>query len=159
MLGCRGGGGGGASCPGRFILRPPSPPPPPPPTETFYDHFTCFKLSEYEVASITAIMHVKLSCIPCRLVSKLGCRGGGKLSRVVYLAPPPHLIIDSSTSYDHFTCFKLSEYEVESITVIMQVKWSCIPCHLVSYAWLQRRGASCSGLMNFMNMKLHQIQS
>ena len=72
----------------------------------------------------------------------LGCRGGGKLSRAVYLAP--HLSVDSKTFNDHFTYFKLSEYEVASIAVIMQVKLSCIPCRSVSYAWLQRRGGKLS---------------
>ena len=42
----------------------------------------------------------------------LGCRGGGKLSRAVYLAP--NLSIDSYTFYDHFNSFKKSEYEVAS---------------------------------------------
>ena len=49
---------------------------------------------------------------------------GGKLSRAVYLAPPPPSN-DGKSFHDHFTCFKLSEYEVASMTVIMHVKLNC----------------------------------
>ena len=115
-------------------------------SSTFYDHFTSFKLSEYEVESIAVIMQVKLSCIPCGLVSYAWLQRRGQAVQGGLSCPPPlHLSIDSSNFYDHFNYFKLSEYEVASIEVIMQVKLSCLPCGSVSYAWLQRRGASCTG--------------
>ena len=84
-------------------------------------------------------MHVKIELFTLSfgfifLVAEAGC----KLSRAVYLAP--HLSIDSLTFYDHSTCFKLSEYKVASNAVIMHVKYSCLPGHSVSYAWLQRWG-------------------
>ena len=78
------GGGGGASCPGRFIL---------PPTWVlclifFNAHFTCFKHSVHEFVSFIIIIQVKLSCFLCRSVSNPKVAGvGGKLSRMVYLAP------------------------------------------------------------------------
>ena len=73
-------------------------------------------------------------------------------------------------------CFKIPEYEVASVTVIKQVKLSCIHCRSASYAWFQRQGASCPGqfilppalvlidnffmiislVSNYLNMKLHQ---
>ena len=45
---------------------------------------------------------------------------GGKLSRVVYLAP--HLGIESYYFFAHSTCFKLSVHEVVSFIIISQVK-------------------------------------
>ena len=71
----------GASCPGQFIL---------PPTWVlkviFYAHLTCFIQSEYEFITIIIIIQMKLSCF-LSLVHTLCCRGWGKLSRAVYLAP------------------------------------------------------------------------
>ena len=76
-------GGGGVSCPGQFIL--------PPPTwvskENYFAKFSHFKLSECDDVSIINIIQVKFSCFFVRLFCMRSCRGGGKLSRTVYLAP------------------------------------------------------------------------
>ena len=62
----------------------------------FYDHFTCFKLSEYEVSisyshNASQIKLYTLSFSFVCLVEEAGGGGGGggggKLSRAVYLAP------------------------------------------------------------------------
>ena len=58
---------------------------------------------------------------------------GGKLSRAVYLAP--HLGIESKIFYGHSSCFKICECEVDSFIIIIQVKFSCFLCRLVSYSW------------------------
>ena len=77
-------GGGGGSCPGRFIL---------PPTWVlclilFNAHFTCFKLSVHEVESFYNhnSSQIELFSLSFGLISFVAGLGG-KLSRVVYLAP------------------------------------------------------------------------
>ena len=81
MLGCR--GKGGLSCPHLSIDR-----------TIFYDHFTCFKLSEYEVSISYGhyASQIKLYTLSFSFVCLVE-EAGGKLSRAVYLAP--HLSIDS----------------------------------------------------------------
>ena len=123
-------------------------------------------------------MQVKLSFFPCCLLSYAWLQEwGGKLSRAVYLAH--HLSIESLIFDALSTCFNLSEYEVVSITIIMQVKLRYFPCCLISYAWLQEWGASRPGwfilpitcmlkvkclmliplVSIYLNMKLYQLQS
>ena len=63
----------------------------------------------------------------------LSCRGGGKLSRPVYLAPHP-LGYQSEFFFVNSTYFKLSECEDVSIINIIQVKFSCFLCQIVLYA-------------------------
>ena len=76
----------GASCPGWFVL---------PPTWVlkvfFFAHSSCFKLSVHEAISFIIISQVKNKVFFFVIWSHtLSCRGGGKLSRAVYLAPPPY---------------------------------------------------------------------
>ena len=64
----------------------------------------------------------------------LSCRGGGgKLSRLVYLAPHP-LGYQSKNYCANSTYFKLSECEDVSILNIIQVKFSCFLSRIVLYA-------------------------
>ena len=77
-------------------------------------------------------MQVKSGCIPCRSVSYAW------LKRRFIL--PPALVLIGKFLNDHFTFFKIPEYEVASISVIKQVKLRRKLCHSVSYAWLQRQG-------------------
>ena len=77
-------------------------------------------------------MQVKSGCIPCHSVSYAW------LKRQFIL--PPALLLIGKFLNDHFTFFKIPEYEVASITVIKQVKLRCKLCRSVSYAWLQRQG-------------------
>ena len=92
-------GGGGESRPGRFIL---------PPTWVlclifFNAHLTCFKLSVHEVVSFIIIIQVKLNCFVCGLVTNplLQGLGGGKLSRVVYLAPHLGIMFNCFNAQPH----------------------------------------------------------
>ena len=57
---------------------------------------------------------------------------GGKLSRPVYLDPhsPEYLVIFFFAMFSHF---KLSECDDVSIINIIQVKFSCFLCYIVSY--------------------------
>ena len=74
----------------------------------------------------------------------LVAEAGGKLSRVVYLSPPPRVLIVKLLMIISL----ISNYmnmKLHQIAVIMQVKLSCIPCRSVSYAWLERQGARCPG--------------
>ena len=61
----------------------------------------------------------------------LSCRGGGKLSRPVYLAPT-YLGIKVKC-FAKSTYFKLSECEDVSIINIIQVKFSCFLFSNVPY--------------------------
>ena len=120
---CRGGGQavqGGLSCPHLGIM-----------FSVFNAHSTCFKLSVHEVVSFIIIIQVKLSCYLCCLVSLTFVAGvGGKLSRLVYLAPTWVLCLTVFNA--HSTCFKLSVHEVVSFIIIIQVKLSCFLCCSVS---------------------------
>ena len=121
---------------------------PPPPTWvlcliSFNAHSTCFKLSVHEVVSFIIITQVKLVCFlcpsvsyPCCLISLTFVAGvGGKLSRAVYLAPPPPptWVLCLISFNAHSTCFKLSVHEVVSFIIITQVKLGCFLCPSVSY--------------------------
>ena len=61
----------------------------------------------------------------------LSCRGGGKLSRPVYLAPT-HLGIKVILLCLYYHS-QLSECKDVSIINIIQVKFSCILCRIVLY--------------------------
>ena len=71
---------------------------------------------------------------------------GGKLSRAVYLAPPPppHLGNESKNSSCSFHLFQISEYEVDSFITIIQVKLSCYLCCLVSLTFVAGVGSKLS---------------
>ena len=56
---------------------------------------------------------------------------GGKLFRVVYLAPTWVLCLTVFNTDS--TCFKLSVHKVVLFIIIIQVKLSCFLCRLVSY--------------------------
>ena len=65
---------------------------------------TCFK-----VASVTVMMQVKLNRLYTLSFSSvcLVAEAGGKLSRAVYLAPPPPPgYCELNFFHAHFTCFK-----------------------------------------------------
>ena len=69
----------------------------------------------------------------------LSCRGGGKLSRPVYLDPhPPEY--QSKNNFANSTYFKLSECDDVSIINIIQVKFSCFLCQIILYASLHGWG-------------------
>ena len=56
-------------------------------TLNYFLHSTCFKVSECEDVSIIIIIQVKFSCFFVAWFHTIDCRGRGKLSRTVYLAP------------------------------------------------------------------------
>ena len=74
----------------------------------------------------------------------LSCRGGGKLSRAVYLAPNPPGY-QSKIILLILLILNLSEYQYVSIKNIIQVKFSCFLSGIVSYAKLQEWGQAAQG--------------
>ena len=81
MLSCR---GGGKLC--RAVNLDPNPHEYQ--SKIIFANSTYFKLSECEDLSIINIIQVKFIFFVA-LFRMLSCRGGGKLSRPVYLTPPP----------------------------------------------------------------------
>ena len=83
--------GGGASCPGWFIL---------PPAKDLGRtvssvHSYCTIILEYLVARDVNIISAKLRCLhPISVWLPLSEGCGGKLSRLVYLAPPPRVWVE-----------------------------------------------------------------
>ena len=67
---------------------------------------------------------------------------GDKLSRAVYLAP--HLGNESLKFSYSFHLFQISEYEVDSFIIIIQVKLSCFLCCLVSFTFVAGVGGKLS---------------
>ena len=86
---------------------------------SFNAHFTCFKLSVHEVVSFLIIIQIGLFSLSFGLIP-LVAGVGGKLSRVVYLAPHLRIMFNCSNAYS--TCFKLSVDEVVSFIIISQIE-------------------------------------
>ena len=91
--------GGGASCPGWFILSSAQDLGQTVSTVNSY----CTIILEYLVVRDVNIISVKLRCLNLTFSSVILVRGvGGKLSRLVYLAPPPRPGFGSSSIISQF---------------------------------------------------------
>ena len=128
----RGGGGGRASCPGWFIL---------PPAQDLGQAVSsvnsyCTIILEYLVVRNINIISVKLRCLHPMFSLVTLVRGvGGKLSRLVYLAPRPRFesdIVISQFLLHHnlgkFSCRSCEHYfsQTETFTSNVQFDYPCL---------------------------------
>ena len=125
--------GGGASCPGWFIL-------PPPPAQDLGQTVSsvnsyCTIILEYLVVRDVNIISDKLRCLHLTFSLVILVRGvGGKLSRLVYLAPRPGFGSNSVISQlwlHHnlgiFSCKRCENYfsQIEMFTSNVQFGYPC----------------------------------
>ena len=96
---------------------------------------------EYELITIIIIIQIKLSWFFfCRLVSYPWLQGWGASCPGRFILP-----LESYFFLCSFTYFEISEYEVVSFIIIIQVKLRCFLCRLVSSPELQGWVAGCPG--------------
>ena len=114
--------GGGASCPGWFIL---------PSAQDLGQtvssvNFYCTIILEYLVVRDVNIISVKLRCLHLTFSSVILVRGvGGKLTRLVYLAPPPAQDLGQTVSSVNSYCTIILEYLVVRDVNIISDKLRC----------------------------------
>ena len=131
-------------------------PSPHPPTQDFCQTLSsvnsyCTIILEYLVVRDINIISVKLRCLhPTFSLVTLVRRVGGKMSRLVYLAPSPHppppaKDLDRTASWVNFYCTIILEYLVLREVNIISAKLRCLHPTSVWLPLSEGWGARCPG--------------